>query len=266
MDITDKRIDGGKPFDFGKTSEVYAKYRDIYPPLFYEKIIKRGLCLDGQAVLDVGTGTGVLPRNLYQYGAKWIGVDISKEQIDQAKRLAKNQGANIEFIASDLESVDFPEGSFDVITACQCFWYFDHETVVPKLWRMLKEGGKLLILYMAWLPYEDEIASRSESLVLKYNPDWSGKGETKKPITLPPIVDRYFDVADREEYELDVRFTRESWNGRMKSCRGVGASLGKKELAMWEDEHKKMLESFASEEFEVKHYAALTVLKKTEKP
>ena len=31
MDITDKRIDEGKAFDWGKTSEFYAKYRDIYP-------------------------------------------------------------------------------------------------------------------------------------------------------------------------------------------------------------------------------------------
>ena len=31
MHITDKNIDKGKAFDFGKTSSDYAKYRDIYP-------------------------------------------------------------------------------------------------------------------------------------------------------------------------------------------------------------------------------------------
>ena len=29
MEITDNRIDAGKAFDWGKTSEEYAKYRDI---------------------------------------------------------------------------------------------------------------------------------------------------------------------------------------------------------------------------------------------
>lgn len=31
MEITDNRIDAGKAFDWGRTSEEYAKYRDIYP-------------------------------------------------------------------------------------------------------------------------------------------------------------------------------------------------------------------------------------------
>lgn len=34
MNITDNRIDGGTPFDWGKTSQDYAKYRDIYPQEF----------------------------------------------------------------------------------------------------------------------------------------------------------------------------------------------------------------------------------------
>ena len=81
-------IDNGKAFDWGNTSEDYAKYRDIYPKEFYQSILDLGLCKDGQQVLDIGTGTGVLPRNMYSYGAKWIGTDISENQILQAKKLA----------------------------------------------------------------------------------------------------------------------------------------------------------------------------------
>jgi hypothetical protein len=50
---------------------------------------------------------------------------------------------------------------------------------MPKFYRMLKQGGSILVLYMAWLPFEDEIAGASKKLVLKYNPKWSGAGETK---------------------------------------------------------------------------------------
>jgi 2-polyprenyl-3-methyl-5-hydroxy-6-metoxy-1,4-benzoquinol methylase len=121
MVITDKRIDEGKAFDWGKTSEYYAKYRDIYPDVFYQKVADRGFCVSGQRVLDLGTGTGVLPRNMYKYGAEWTGIDISPEQISQAKRLARKAGMDIDFKAVSAEKMDFSSESFDVLTACQCF-------------------------------------------------------------------------------------------------------------------------------------------------
>ena len=234
MEITDNRIDAGKAFDWGRTSEEYAKYRDIYPQVFYQKIVDRGLCVEGQNVLDIGTGTGVLPRNMYRYGARWTGTDISPEQIEQAQTLSAEAGMIIDYKAVSTEEIDFPAGSFDVITACQCFWYFDHERVMPKLAELLKPNGKLLILYMAWLPYEDRIAGASEELVLKYSPKWSGAGETRHPIWIPDVAYEYFDLEDHEEYDLLVL------------------------------EHRLLLDEIAPEEFEVLHYAALAVLWKRE--
>ena len=262
MEISDNRIDAGKAFDWGRTSEDYAKYRDIYPEEFYRRILDRGLCVRGQKVLDLGTGTGVLPRNLYRYGACWTGTDISPEQIRQARHLSEDAGMKIDFQAVSAEEMDFPEESFDVITACQCFWYFDHERVMPELARILKRNGKLLILYMAWLPFEDEIAGKSEELVLKYSPGWTGAGETRHPIGIPDAAYEYFDLEEHEEYDVKVPFTRETWHGRMRACRSVGASLSGEELAKWEDEHRKLLDETAPEQFEVLHYAALAVLRK----
>ena len=73
MEISNEKIDSGKAFDWGKTSADYARYRDIYPQVFYEKVIERNLCLNRQKVLDIETGTAVLPRNMYQCGVKWTG-------------------------------------------------------------------------------------------------------------------------------------------------------------------------------------------------
>ncbi|MBR6407649.1 MAG: class I SAM-dependent methyltransferase [Clostridia bacterium] len=261
-EITDSRIDAGKAFDWGRTSEEYAKYRDIYPEEFYLKILDRGLCTDGQKVLDLGTGTGVLPRNMYRYGASWTGTDISPEQIEQAKRLSDDAGMKIDFRVVSAEEADFPNGSFDVITACQCFWYFDHERVMPKLARILKPDGKLLILNMAWLPFEDDIARKSEDLVLKYSPNWSGAGEIRHPIWIPDAAYEYFEMEYHEEYDVKIPFTKESWHGRMKACRGAGASLSAEELAKWDEEHRKLLGEIAPEQFEVLHYAAFAVLRK----
>lgn len=261
MKITDNRIDHGKAFDWGNVSQEYAKYRDIYPKAFYDRILERNLCVKGQKVLDVGTGTGVLPRNLYAYGADWLGIDSSENQIAEARRLSAEQNRNIRYEVSAVEDIDYPDDFVDVITACQCFWYFDHQKAAPILSRILKPGGRLLILYMAWLPFEDRIAGASEALVLKYSPDWSGAGEKRKPVFIPDCMFDYFEMVSHEEFDLSVPFTRDTWHGRMKACRGVGASLTEEQLQAWEKEHRELLDKTAPEQFEVLHYAALAELR-----
>jgi len=253
-------IDDGKPFDWGKTSEDYAKYRDIYPEEFYRKLTERGLCVSGQRVLDIGTGTGVLPRNLYSFGAKWTGTDIAENQIEQAKILAKQQGMDIEFYTCQAEDLDYPDDTFDVVTACQCIWYPNHDILAPKLAKIIKKGGKFLILYMGWLPFEDEIAGKSEDIIKKFNPVWNGAGDTVHPVWIPPQYNDLFEITLEEQTRVDIPFTRESWHGRMRACRGVGASLSPSELEKWDAEHMQMLVDNAPEQFNIKHYIAIAEL------
>lgn len=141
------------------------------------------------------------------------------------------------------------------------FWYFDHEKITPNLVRMLKEDGRLPILFMSWLPFEDEIAGESEKLILKYNPMWNGNGETVHPIQVPECVLEKFEPVYSEEYRFDIPFTKETWHGRMKACRGVEASLTGEETVRWEKDHRELLERIAPENFLVKHYAAMLELK-----
>lgn len=257
--IKNKNIDNGKGFDWGLASVDYAKYRDIYPEEFYKKIIDLGYCTKGQTVLDIGTGTGVLPRNMYKYGAKFTGADISENQIKFAKELST--GLDIKYVVSSAEELDFPDNSFNVVTACQCFMYFDKKILLPKIHKLLKDNGHFLILYMAWLPFESEIAKHSEDLVLKYNPSWTGGGMTRYKIGEPNWLEGLFNVANAITYDLDVPFTRESWNGRMKACRGIDASLPKETIMQFEDEHKKYLQT-VPENFTIPHYASILDLKK----
>lgn len=266
MLITDKNIDNGKSFDWGKASIDYAKFRDVYPQEFYDNIVKRNLCVKGQKVLDLGTGTGVLPRNMYSYGATWIGTDISENQIEQAKILSQQKKMQIDFIHCATENITlsniFVKNTFDVITACQCFFYFNHETIVQNLYDLLKENGKLLVLYMTWLPFEDKIAKASEDLVLKFNPTWSGAKETMQPVFIPECYKSKFEITFSTEYPIDVHFTQESWHGRIKACRGIGASLSQEEISLWEKEHLELLSKIAPKEFNIKHYVAMAELTK----
>lgn len=256
-----KAIDHGRPFSWGRASADYARYRDVYPEAFYQKLLEAGVGLPEQEVLDIGTGTGVLPRHMAKYGAYFIGVDRSPNQIAAAVSLTAGSGFPIRYRVGEAETLDFPDASFDAATACQCFFYFDRARLLPNLARMLREDGLFAILYMNWLPEEDEIAWQSEEIVLAHNPDWSGRGFQRTVLDPPDWAAPLFTVERHEAFDLQVPFTRESWNGRIRACRGIGASLSPEKVAAFEKDHLAMLAAFP-EQFTILHEATLLLLRK----
>ncbi|MBE5959199.1 MAG: class I SAM-dependent methyltransferase [Lachnospiraceae bacterium] len=244
-------IDAGKQFDFGKSSKAYAQYRDIYPEELFDKLYQIGVGKQDSNWLDLGTGTGVIPRGLAKYGANIIATDIAKEQIEEAIELSKGID-NIKYEAVAAENIEYPQNYFDVITACQCFWYFDPNIIVPVIKKMLKPGGMFLKLYMSYMK-EESIAQDSNRLVKMINTNWNGSSAPVKDLTT-----HYFENPHMDTVIVDLPFTRETWHGRMMASRGVMASMNEEQLIQFDYEHRKMLEEKYPEEFSIKHKIFLT--------
>lgn len=242
-----KNIDSGNAFDFGKTSAEYAKYRDIYPEAMYKKLSSLGVGAKGSDWLDIGTGTGVLPFNLYKNGANITGVDISKEQIRFANELSAEKNIkNVRFLVSPAETMPFNDNSFDSITAAQCFWYFDRDKIISEIKRLIRRGGVFVKIYMSYT-LDDEIAKESHALVKKMNTNWVPGSSGAKDIYNHPFENGEVDV-----FESYLPFTRESWHGRMLACRGTKASMDKETLDKWSKAHNELLMHYP-EEFQIKH-------------
>ena len=135
--IEKDHIDGGRGFDFGKTSRDYARYRDIYPEAFYECLLRHGIGTKGQRVLDIGTGTGVLPRNMYRYGAHFVGADIAAHQIEQAKELAAKEKQ-----ARDLMKERLALKSEQINIFINRLKPGDHDLLLDKLQRLIDANMK----------------------------------------------------------------------------------------------------------------------------
>ena len=244
-------FDNGNEFDFGKTSLDYSKYRDIYPNSMYQKLYDHGIGQKGQKILDLGTGTGVFPRAMYKYGAQFTGIDIAEEQIKYAKELSKNM--DITYKVCSAESTELNSNEYDVISAVQCFMYFDKEKIMPEIKRLLKNGGKMVIVWMTWLPFECKIAEETEKLVLKYNPKWTGggyKGSDNFSLNFSPET---FETEKIIIYTENLEFTYETWAGRIRACRGVSATLPENVVQEFNNEHLALLKSLTKEPFEIIH-------------
>lgn len=263
----DETMDRGDCFDGSRTSADGAERGDVYPDAFHQKLVESGLCVAGQNVLDLGTGAGALPRGLYNHGGRFTGVDVSAERIEEAKRLATEQGMTIAYLLSAAEDAAFHTNQFDVVTACQCFHRFDIERLGPVLRKWLKPGGTLAILSMAWLPGEDPIAAESEKLLLRHNPLWNGAGRRREKPAKPAWTngtDFFLDKAIA--FDLVAPFTRETWNRRVQTCLSAGAALPPDAVAAFSAEHMRLLERIAPERFSVLHQAAMVLLKNLKMP
>lgn len=258
--ITKENIDSGKAFDWGKTSEDYQKYRAGYPPEFYEVLGALGVGLEGQKILDLGTGTGELALNFANQRAEVIGIDISEEQIAQAKQNAADKKLTVDFQAIRAEEVSFLDESFDAITASMCWLYFDKDIVIPLVKRLLKSNGVLMTSSIVWLPFEDDLAGKTEELILKYNPDWSSSGATDGQISIPDWSEKDFNIRSHHKFKVEVPYSNQSWKGRLRACRGIGASLSEEVIMKFEHELDELIRKIHSDKpFTVTHRARMTM-------
>ena len=246
-------IDNGSEFDFGRTSRDYAAYRDVYPEIMYDKLRELGIGTAGQRLLDLGSGTGVLALRFARAGATVTATDISENQIAEGRRLAAERGiANVSFRVCPAEDTGLDGGSFDAVTAAQCFHYFDAPRAAREIRRVLLPGGLFCKIFMDWLPYEDPVIAEMEALVLRYNPGWTGGGFKEYRFTVPEWTDGLFTVEAVENIDATLEFTKESWLGRIRSCRGVGAALSEAEVARFTDEYRRLLDKYP-EPLRLKH-------------
>ena len=79
--------------NFGATAQDYARYRAGFPDSLFDRLVKYGIGLAGQNILDLGTGTGSLARGFARRGCKVIGLDPAEPLLAILPLLVVVEGA-----------------------------------------------------------------------------------------------------------------------------------------------------------------------------
>jgi ubiquinone/menaquinone biosynthesis C-methylase UbiE len=120
-----------------------------------ERILKLARLQPGEAVLDVGCGTGTLAiaaKREVGAAGKVSGIDASPEMLARAAMKARRAGIDVAFTEAPAQALPFPDASFDVVLTSVMLHHLPRPAraqCASEMRRVLKPGGRVLVVDFA---------------------------------------------------------------------------------------------------------------------
>lgn len=228
--------------DFGETAADYARHRAGYPAGLFERLACFGLGVPEQRVLDLGTGTGALGRGFARAGCNVVGLDLSQALLDEARRLDGLEALASEYLSAQAECVPLEDHQFDIVSAGQCWHWFDRPQAALEARRLLKPAGHMVIAHFDWLPLPGNMVEATEHLIEAFNPAWCmGGGVGMYPQWLVDLDTAGFVGIESFSFDEDASYSHEAWRGRIRASVGVAASLSSDEVEQFDQALQQLL-------------------------
>ncbi len=150
---------------WGKLSKVYNKmfsktksYKKMY------ELMKENLNKD-MSVLELGTATGIIAREISSSVKEVHAIDYSEEMIKKAKELT-NQ-TNISYYICNLRKLEFSEKEFDAVIISNVLHIIDKpEEALIEIKRVIKDDGIFIAPTFMWK--EKTLFGRFEQFMMKF--------------------------------------------------------------------------------------------------
>ena len=214
------------PVDFGVAAGDYAQHRLGHPAETFRRLAALGVGLAGQALVDLGTGTGAAARTFAAAGARVTGVDPSAALLREAARLAAAAGLDATWHHGVAEDTRLPAGAFDAVTAAQAWHWFDRPRAAAEARRLLRPGGRLAIFYVDWLPLRASVVELTLALVARHrtepmHPSTRVGHQGVYPEFPPDLTGAGFHSLEMFGFDLAQSYSHAGWLGRMRASAAV---------------------------------------------
>lgn len=151
QDQTDQRFKKSDAQSYDAVVDYFHRYTQRYTAHLCQPLLEMAHIPADGLVLDVGTGTGVIPLAGLAAsgpGVKFVGIDLSDGMLAKAGQVATDKGlqSRVEFLKMDAENLVFEDNSFDAVISLYALHHFPNPSrAVSEVFRVLKPGGKAVI-------------------------------------------------------------------------------------------------------------------------
>jgi SAM-dependent methyltransferase len=158
-------------------------------------------------------------------------------------------------VQAPAEATGLPGGAFDVVSAGQCWHWFDRPAAAREVARLLVDGGRAVIPHFDWLPIADNVVAATEQIILRYTPTWPFAGRAGLyPQWLVDLQTAGFTGIETFSCDVDVPYTHDAWVGRVRASAPVAGTLDEDGVAACSSELTAMLrERFPEDPLSVPH-------------
>ena len=157
---------------FNGMGKIYSKYRPSYPVNFIDYLFTDVGISQGSTIADIGSGTGILTRQLLEKGSKVYGVEPNDDMRAIAEANLKDF-SKFKSINGNAENTTIAENSLDYITVAQAFHWFDREKFKKECQRILKHEGKVILVWNT-RDNESKLVMENYEVNRKYCPNFKG--------------------------------------------------------------------------------------------
>lgn len=163
---------------FTKIVKYYALYRPDYPNEVLNLLkVKCGLT-PATVIADVGSGTGILTRQLLDLGNKVFGVEPNDSMRIQAEKFLTNYSKFIS-VKGTAEATTLPAQSIDLITVGTAFHWFDPEKTKREFQRILVDNRWVVLIFNVRDVAASDLVKDYEALLLTYSHDYKNSAAQK---------------------------------------------------------------------------------------
>ncbi|WP_054026034.1 class I SAM-dependent methyltransferase [Bacillus sp. FJAT-28004] len=206
----------GTKDNFTGKAAIYSEYRSNYPMAYINYLIQSNKLSSNHTVADIGSGTGILTKQLLDTDLKVMAIEPNDDMRTTAEK-ELNHYSKFTSLNAAAEHTQLPDKSIDLITVAQAFHWFDKEQFQLECQRILKQDANVALVWNS-RDSSSELVIENAAICRKYCPSFKGfSGGIEET---PEMYQQFFRNGEYEYkvFEYHLEFDLNHFIGRNLSA------------------------------------------------